>query len=112
MSQGTNRREFLAQGGAFAAGGLWLAGSGAKALGYAANEKLNVAVIGVGGRGNSDMMDRGLATDTAPDFQRLAANALSAKGARCGMLVHEQRRPPQCSRAVELPELSQRLRVG
>ena len=47
MSQGTNRREFLAQGGAFAAGGLWLAGSGAKALGYAANEKLNVAVIGV-----------------------------------------------------------------
>ncbi len=55
MSQGTNRREFLKQTGAYAAGGLWLAGSGAKALGYAANEKLNVACIGVGGKGHSDM---------------------------------------------------------
>ena len=55
MSQGSNRREFLKKTSAYAAGGLWLAGSGAKALGYAANERLNVACIGVGGKGQSDM---------------------------------------------------------
>ncbi len=55
MSQGSNRRDFLKQTGTFAAGGLWLARSGAKALAYEANEKLNVACIGVGGKGQSDM---------------------------------------------------------
>ncbi len=54
MSQGTNRRQFLQT--TTAAGGLWLLGSGASALGYSANEKLNVAVVGVGGRGRADMM--------------------------------------------------------
>jgi predicted dehydrogenase len=54
MGQRTNRREFLQT--STAAGGLLLLGPGASARGYAANEKLNVACIGVGGRGNADMM--------------------------------------------------------
>jgi predicted dehydrogenase len=52
MSQRANRREFLkttTAGGV----GLWVVGSGASVLGKAANERVNVAIIGVGGRGNA-----------------------------------------------------------
>jgi predicted dehydrogenase len=52
MSQKANRREFLkttAVGGV----GLWVVGSGGSVLGKAANEKVNVAIVGVGGRGRS-----------------------------------------------------------
>jgi len=52
MSQRANRREFLkttAVGGV----GLWVVGSGGSVLGKAANEKVNVAIVGVGGRGRS-----------------------------------------------------------
>jgi len=52
MSQQANRREFLkttAAGGV----GLWVVGSGSGVLGKSANEKVNVAIIGVGGRGGA-----------------------------------------------------------
>ena len=52
MSQEANRREFLkttAVGGV----GLWVVGSGGSVLGKSANEKVNVAIVGVGGRGES-----------------------------------------------------------
>jgi predicted dehydrogenase len=52
MSQKANRREFLktsAAGGV----GLWVVASGASVLGKSANEKVNVAIIGVGGRGGA-----------------------------------------------------------
>ena len=52
MSQRANRREFLkttAVGGV----GLWVVGSGGSVLGKAANEKVNVAIVGVGGRGKA-----------------------------------------------------------
>ena len=52
MSQRASRREFLkttAVGGV----GLWVVGSGGSVLGKAANEKVNVAIVGVGGRGKA-----------------------------------------------------------
>ena len=52
MSPQANRREFLkttAAGGV----GLWVVGSGASVLGKSANEKVNVAIIGVGGQGGA-----------------------------------------------------------
>jgi predicted dehydrogenase len=52
MSHRTNRREFLkttAAGGT----GLWVIASGASVLGKAANETVNVAIVGVGGRGGA-----------------------------------------------------------
>ena len=52
MSRRTNRREFL-QATAAGGVGLWVVGSGASVLGKSANEKVNVAIIGVGGRGNA-----------------------------------------------------------
>jgi predicted dehydrogenase len=54
MGQGTNRRDFIKQGGLYA-GALWVVGSGSNVLGARANEKLNVAFIGVGGKGASDI---------------------------------------------------------
>src|SRR4051794_3805642 len=52
MPPQSNRREFLkttTAGGV----GLWVVGSGASVLGKAANEKVNVAIVGVGGRGRA-----------------------------------------------------------
>ncbi len=56
-SGGANRRDFL-KNSAFGAGGFLIlaSGSGAKAFSYAANEKLNVGIIGVAGKGRVDMM--------------------------------------------------------
>jgi predicted dehydrogenase len=52
MSQQANRREFL-KTTATGSVGLWVVGSGASVLGKAANETVNVAIIGAGGRGRS-----------------------------------------------------------
>ncbi len=51
---GSNRRDFLRQTGA-AGAGLLILGSRQLALGYAANEKLNVAGIGVSGQGRGNV---------------------------------------------------------
>jgi predicted dehydrogenase len=49
-----NRREFLAES-ALAGLGFWVAGGLATADGKSPNEKLNIACIGVGGKGSSDV---------------------------------------------------------
>jgi predicted dehydrogenase len=49
-----NRRQFLTDT-ALAGVGLWVAGGVAKADSKSANEKLNIACIGVGGKGSSDV---------------------------------------------------------
>src|SRR5262245_23332512 len=50
----TSRREFLVGSAAFGAG-LWLAGSRVLAAGPEAGEKLNIGLIGVGGRGAANL---------------------------------------------------------
>lgn len=56
MRHGTNRREFLKTSAAFGAG-LWVVGSGSSLLARSANDTVNVACIGVGGRGGSDLAE-------------------------------------------------------
>ena len=53
MQRRTNRREFLKQT-SLAGAGFWVAGGIALAESKSANEKLNIACIGVGGKGSSD----------------------------------------------------------
>ena len=57
MSRRSNRRDFLKQTGAVAGAGFWILGSRTNLKGAAkpqsANEKLNIAFIGSGGRGGS-----------------------------------------------------------
>ncbi|HZU39139.1 MAG TPA: Gfo/Idh/MocA family oxidoreductase [Gemmataceae bacterium] len=53
MSRRSNRRDFLKQT-SLAGLGFWAAGGLALADGKSANEKLNIACIGVGGKGSSD----------------------------------------------------------
>jgi predicted dehydrogenase len=53
MSRRTNRRQFIQQTG-LAGIGFWVAGGITLGAGKAANEKLNIACIGVGGKGGSD----------------------------------------------------------
>ena len=55
--------------------------------------------------------DGGRATSPAPHLQDLATHALAAQRAGGGMLVHEQRGAVERARAVELPQLAQRLRL-
>src|SRR5262245_37767337 len=50
MTVRSNRRDFLKQG-ALAGAGFWLAGSVAPLAARSPNEKLNIAIIGAGGRG-------------------------------------------------------------
>jgi len=54
MSRRTNRRQFIQQTG-LAGIGFWVAGGIALGAKKAANEKLNIACIGVGGKGSSDV---------------------------------------------------------
>jgi predicted dehydrogenase len=54
MSRHHSRREFL-QGAALAGAGFWAAGAESVAAGKSPNEKLNIAVAGVAGRGGGDM---------------------------------------------------------
>ncbi|MBL7038548.1 MAG: Gfo/Idh/MocA family oxidoreductase [Pirellulaceae bacterium] len=56
MNPRFNRRRFLATAASSGAG-LLLLGSGHSARGYQANEKLNIAVIGAGGRGGSNLRE-------------------------------------------------------
>ncbi len=65
MSRRTNRREFLQQS-ALAGAGFWVAGGLARAAKESANDKLNIACIGVGGKGSSD-------TDQAAQFGNIVA---------------------------------------
>ncbi len=65
MKDRVNRRRFLAKAGLCGAGLLILRGS-ASARTYRANEKLNVALIGVGGRGRWFV-------DTIPKMENVAA---------------------------------------
>jgi predicted dehydrogenase len=53
MSRGTNRRRFLQQSSA-AVAGFWAAGVARSAESKSANGKLNIACIGVGGKGRGD----------------------------------------------------------
>lgn len=53
MRQRTNRRGFFKTTGAAAGAGLWMIGAGPNARAYQANEKVNVAIIGGGGRGGA-----------------------------------------------------------
>jgi predicted dehydrogenase len=53
MSQRSNRREFLKQS-ALAGIGFWAAGGIALAASKSPNEQINIACIGVGGKGDSD----------------------------------------------------------
>src|SRR5947209_16041688 len=55
MSRRINRRRFL-QSSALAGVGFWVAGGAALSReGKAANDKINIACIGVGGKGSSDV---------------------------------------------------------
>jgi len=54
MSTHTNRREFL-KSTTLAAGGFWVAGTCAAAESRSPNEKLNVGIIGVNGRGRANL---------------------------------------------------------
>ena len=53
MTRRTNRRDFLKQS-ALAGVGFWVAGGLTLADSKSPNEKLNIACIGVGGKGSSD----------------------------------------------------------
>src|SRR5713101_7529424 len=53
MSRQSSRRDFLKQAG-LAGVGFWVAGGLARAKDSSPNEKLNIACIGVGGKGSSD----------------------------------------------------------
>src|SRR5437764_437626 len=53
MTQHSNRREFLKQS-ALAGIGFWAAGGVALAASKTANDQINFACIGVGGKGSSD----------------------------------------------------------
>lgn len=54
MSRRTNRRQFIQQTGLTGLG-FWVAGGLTPAFSKSANEKLNIAGIGVGGKGSSDV---------------------------------------------------------
>jgi predicted dehydrogenase len=53
MTRRTNRRQFLKQS-SLAGVGFWVAGGLTPSVSRAANEKVNIACIGVGGKGSSD----------------------------------------------------------
>ena len=80
MSRRTNRRSFLKET-ALAGVGFWAAGGVTLAQGRAANDKLNFACVGVGGKGSSD-------TDQAGQFGNIVAlcdiddNHLNAKAGK------------------------------
>jgi hypothetical protein len=54
MSNSTSRRDFLKQG-TLAGAGVWLGTQEAFARSRSANERLNVGIIGAGGRGAANM---------------------------------------------------------
>src|SRR4051794_16575359 len=54
MSGSANRREFLRTTSSLGAG-LWVVGSGSDLFARSANETVNVACIGVGGQGGSNL---------------------------------------------------------
>ena len=54
MSRKTNRRDFLKQT-AVAGVGFWMAGGVTLAESTSANEKLNIAIVGAGGRGGNNL---------------------------------------------------------
>src|SRR5687767_1606502 len=58
MSHNHNRRDFL-RTSALAGAGFWIAGSTQPAFSRLANEQINFASIGVGGKGQSDSADAG-----------------------------------------------------
>src|SRR5438105_14012477 len=53
MSRRSNRRQFLAES-TLAGFGFWVAGGLTRAESKSPNEKLNIACVGVGGKGGSD----------------------------------------------------------
>jgi predicted dehydrogenase len=57
MSRRTNRRQFLMHSAAAVGGAGLLAGTRGAVYGYPANEKLNIAIVGVGGQGRSHVND-------------------------------------------------------
>src|SRR5260370_20444418 len=65
MRDKTNRRDFLKQTG-LAGVGFWVAGGITLADDKSPNEKINIACIGVGGKGSSD-------TDQAAHFGNIVA---------------------------------------
>jgi predicted dehydrogenase len=56
MTRRTNRRDFLKHAG-LAGVGVWIAGSSTRALSTSPNESINIACVGVGGKGSSDTDD-------------------------------------------------------
>jgi predicted dehydrogenase len=54
MMSRSNRREFLRQSAALGVG-FWIGGSGTPAIGRSPSEKLNLGIIGVGGRGAANL---------------------------------------------------------
>ena len=58
MSRRTNRRQFIQQTG-LAGLGFWVAGGLTPALSRSPNEKLSIAGIGIGGKGDSDISQAG-----------------------------------------------------
>ncbi len=61
-----NRRQFVRNSTALAGAGFWLSARSDRALGRSANEQVNVACIGVGGKGASD-------TDGAAKYGQIVA---------------------------------------
>jgi predicted dehydrogenase len=59
MSRGSNRRQFIQQTG-LAGIGFWVAGGLTRSFSKSPNEKLNIACIGVGGKGDSDTSHAGI----------------------------------------------------
>jgi len=54
MPNQMNRRQFVRSTAALASAGFWLASQSDRVLGKSPNERVNVACIGVGGKGSSD----------------------------------------------------------
>lgn len=78
MPKRTHRRDFLKTSAALAAGGVWIAGADRPACSASPNEKLNIGLIGTGGRARGNLA--GVASQNIValcdiDEQRLAATA-------------------------------------
>jgi len=73
----TNRRQFLAN---TAAGGLglWVVGSGSGLRAASANEKLNIAIVGVGGMGGSHVNDGEVKKENVVALCDIDDNSLNA----------------------------------
>ncbi len=79
MTQRRNRRDFLKQS-ALAGAGFWVAAGNTPALQRSPNEKLNIGIIGAGGRGASNTQN--VASENIVALCDVDDNRLGAQGAK------------------------------